>query len=700
MPNRTIATTERSKPNSPATRKASVQPSSVIPPLRRVADSLHAADLAHLQRTIGNQAVQRMVERRAVVVEAGADVDATVQRDIASARSAGQALDANVGTRMGHALGTDFSGVRVHTDAKANSLNRSLSARASTLGRDIFFSKGAYQPNTPSGDKLLAHELTRVAQQGGSPERSAAQSKGGAKNNHAQTKLRVGAAGDSYEREAGHFAEHYGKRSGVGSPARGQHTATIQRAFGKKKKDKPLDKANQQYGESGKPASGTYFIVRAAVKTGTKTRGNAPLSEILGGGTGHSWLEIELGPNFPKLQAMEDNAPEGDIVTSVMSGTTRGELDSKGKTTVGFYPTVTGGAVAPKTLAKQLFANLPGHLVEPEQAHFAGSERGAKGFAITDSTKAIMLLNFINGHRNHPYNVFRYNCTDFVVKTLKSVGLSIGATSNALGWTMPALMYKRIYQKAELGDQSSRFTGLSPKQNSKGKTIDVKHVTKKSQKRLDKRKDKMRPTLARRAREALQARVIQEYAINDYVGLKGGSMTRPGTKVGATGVFDAVWGEVVMGGTVSWVDLMQFERVMGFPYPGAKSQREAEPIPDNQIEQFNDVVQQDLNAPNATPLNVNPTVEPPTRVEQAEQDQPPPIPTGDAQATQTLEPKKVYALTSPLTITRRTGEAHTIAAGGQIMIREQRGNIVELDGSDRTTGSASLADVLAVIQQG
>jgi len=65
---------------------------------------------------------------------------------------------------MGRALGSDLGGVKVHTDAKAEKLNRALSAEAFTLGSDVFFSKGAYQPNTPSGSRLIAHELTHVVQ--------------------------------------------------------------------------------------------------------------------------------------------------------------------------------------------------------------------------------------------------------------------------------------------------------------------------------------------------------------------------------------------------------------------------------------------------------------------------------------------------------------------------------------------------------
>ena len=42
-----------------------------------------------------------------------------------------------------------------------------LKAKAFTHGRDLVFGAGQYQPTTPTGKKLLAHELTHVVQQGG-----------------------------------------------------------------------------------------------------------------------------------------------------------------------------------------------------------------------------------------------------------------------------------------------------------------------------------------------------------------------------------------------------------------------------------------------------------------------------------------------------------------------------------------------------
>jgi 5-methylcytosine-specific restriction endonuclease McrA len=59
--------------------------------------------------------------------------------------------------------------VRVHADAGADKLNRSLRSSAFTTGRDIFFRRGAYLPDSARGTALLAHEVTHVLQQGAAP---------------------------------------------------------------------------------------------------------------------------------------------------------------------------------------------------------------------------------------------------------------------------------------------------------------------------------------------------------------------------------------------------------------------------------------------------------------------------------------------------------------------------------------------------
>jgi hypothetical protein len=64
-------------------------------------------------------------------------------------------------------LGRGFEDVRVHDDAAATASAQALAALAYTRGRHIVFGAGQFEPHTARGQRLLAHELTHVVQQGG-----------------------------------------------------------------------------------------------------------------------------------------------------------------------------------------------------------------------------------------------------------------------------------------------------------------------------------------------------------------------------------------------------------------------------------------------------------------------------------------------------------------------------------------------------
>ncbi len=89
-------------------------------------------------------------------------------RDMPAASSSGgsgQPLPESVQSYFEPRFGHDFSKVKVHTDAGAAESAREINARAYTIGRDIVFGEGQYAPETVSGGRLLAHELTHVVQQ-------------------------------------------------------------------------------------------------------------------------------------------------------------------------------------------------------------------------------------------------------------------------------------------------------------------------------------------------------------------------------------------------------------------------------------------------------------------------------------------------------------------------------------------------------
>ncbi|MBA3946493.1 MAG: DUF4157 domain-containing protein, partial [Herpetosiphonaceae bacterium] len=105
-------------------------------------------------------------------------------------RSSGRPLDTATRALMEPRFGHDFSHVRVHTDAQATESARAVSALAYTVGQNVVFGAGQYEPGTIVGKRLMAHELTHVVQQAGATGQL-----GG-----------ISVPGDQGEREADHVA--------------------------------------------------------------------------------------------------------------------------------------------------------------------------------------------------------------------------------------------------------------------------------------------------------------------------------------------------------------------------------------------------------------------------------------------------------------------------------------------------------------
>ncbi len=104
------------------------------------------------------------VQRKAVS-DAAASEGSTAVDDVLD--GSGEALDSETQQFMEKRIGFDFSKVRVHTDSLAAQSARGLQARAYTVGQDVVFGAGEYDPRSAAGRSLLAHELTHVVQQGG-----------------------------------------------------------------------------------------------------------------------------------------------------------------------------------------------------------------------------------------------------------------------------------------------------------------------------------------------------------------------------------------------------------------------------------------------------------------------------------------------------------------------------------------------------
>lgn len=181
-----------------------------------------------MQRTVGNRAVQRMVEAfqgqdqspshtpdsapndemrmaqpTCTCGESCSACQSQQRPDLKTAlatKPSGKRLMPALQEDMEEQFGEDFSGVHIHSDARAREMTQEFHADALTAGNDIFFNAGQYDPTSYRGRRILAHELAHVVQQarGWRPSRAA---------------ISVGDPDDRYEREAGRIAEQVAQRT-------------------------------------------------------------------------------------------------------------------------------------------------------------------------------------------------------------------------------------------------------------------------------------------------------------------------------------------------------------------------------------------------------------------------------------------------------------------------------------------------------
>jgi hypothetical protein len=142
----------------------------------------------------------------------GGPISGELSGRINTKRGSGTSLDDGVRTNMEAGFGTSFKDVRVHTDSEADTLNRSISAKAFTTGNDIFFRKDT----SPSDSTLLAHELTHVVQQ-------RSMSSGGG--------MTVGPAGDTHEQHADTMASAVTSGAAAAAAQREADEAQAQRVI-------------------------------------------------------------------------------------------------------------------------------------------------------------------------------------------------------------------------------------------------------------------------------------------------------------------------------------------------------------------------------------------------------------------------------------------------------------------------------------
>jgi len=160
---------------------------STIQARTHVAQGLEVNSILYLQRMVGNQAVRRLLQTKPDDLEAVSDLTAAcavppycplpasanscrvaLNQDVQpwfAPSGEGCCLDVTLPKVSGHAHG--LTRVRVHTDGESARTAHLLNAQAYTLGAEVAFAAGRFQPQTPAGRVLLSHEIGHVLQRAG-----------------------------------------------------------------------------------------------------------------------------------------------------------------------------------------------------------------------------------------------------------------------------------------------------------------------------------------------------------------------------------------------------------------------------------------------------------------------------------------------------------------------------------------------------
>ena len=112
---------------------------------------------SYVHHSMGSLQLAQQTEIRRILRSTDAQAKLTV----------GQPLSKSERTYFEPRFGRDFCQMRVNADTRAVEVARAVNAQAFTVGQDVVFGAGQYAPESSTGQRLMAHELTHVVQQSG-----------------------------------------------------------------------------------------------------------------------------------------------------------------------------------------------------------------------------------------------------------------------------------------------------------------------------------------------------------------------------------------------------------------------------------------------------------------------------------------------------------------------------------------------------
>jgi hypothetical protein len=226
---------------APSRRKDETSSTGVEALMHGRTDALTPSAVMHLQKTAGNASVTAALEEQ----------EPSLVKDVVGS-GGGSPLDRDTRGFMESRLGADFGDVRVHTDGRATESAKSVQAHAYTVGNDVVFQSGKYEPQTQSGQRMLAHELTHVVQQRSGPV-DGTPAPGGIKISHPS---------DSFERAAESSADRV--MSGAAPAPVAAAPASVQREGEEEEEVQGMFVQREAEGEEEEQVQGSFVQREAA----------------------------------------------------------------------------------------------------------------------------------------------------------------------------------------------------------------------------------------------------------------------------------------------------------------------------------------------------------------------------------------------------------------------------------------------------
>src|SRR5215510_3698800 len=137
----------------PAGHQAALGASGAPPRIQRLC--AECEEEMHRKTAVEDEEPLVQAKREGAELEDGA---ARIAPYVNSLSGRGEPLAPSTRAFMEPRFGVDFGAVRIHADAQAGAAARSINARAFTVGPNVAFATGEYDPRSERGRNLIAHE--------------------------------------------------------------------------------------------------------------------------------------------------------------------------------------------------------------------------------------------------------------------------------------------------------------------------------------------------------------------------------------------------------------------------------------------------------------------------------------------------------------------------------------------------------------